>query len=253
MANLIETCSEQNPVQLVTDYHLTANTTSDVELFKERLPVLKENMSVEDIYADGGYCSEETIQLAQDTNVSLRFTNMTGRKTDSDKLPLTDFGIDEENYRVSTCPAGHAPVRSGRAKRSGSIAAHFDRVKCQFCPNKDRCPVKSQKKSAVLRITRKALLAARTRKQLEDREQHREATSKRAAIEGTNSALKRGHGASKLAVRTKAKSQTVFGLKVIGHNIAQFVRGLMIMAKQEAQEKTVSLPGVVSAFVADKG
>ena len=118
MANLIETCSEQNPVQLVTDYHLAANTTSDVELLKERLPVVKESMQIQDIYADGGYYSEETMQLAQDTDVNLHCTNMTGRKANSDKLPLTDFGIDDEKYRVITCPAGHAPLRSGRAKEA---------------------------------------------------------------------------------------------------------------------------------------
>jgi hypothetical protein len=239
VANLIETCNQDNPIQVVTDYHLAANTTSDVELLKERLPILKENMFVQDIYADGGYYGEEALQLAQDTDVNLHFTNMTGRKTNSHKLPLTDFGIDEENYRITTCPAGHAPLHSGRAKRSGSITAHFNRQQCQACPNKDRCPVKFQKKSAVLRITSKALHAARTRIQLEDRASRLEATSKRAAIEGTNSALKRGHGAAKLAVCTQAKSQTVFGLKVIGHNFRQFVRGLMIMAGRQAQDSEV--------------
>ncbi len=243
VANLIETCGEDNPVQLVTDYHLAPNITSDVELFKERLPVLTEGMPVEDVYADGGYYSEETLQLARNNNINLHFTNMTGRKVDSDKLSLADFHIDEENYRVTACPAGHAPFRSGRAKRSGSIMAHFDLAKCRACPDRNRCPVRFQKKSAVLRVTNKALLAARTRKQLEDRERRHEAVSKRAAIEGTNSALKRGYGAAKLAVRTRAKSQTVFGLKVMGHNFSQFVRGLMIRAKQEVQPTTVPLPG----------
>ena len=62
-------------------------------------------------------------------------------------------------------------------------------------------------------------------------------------LEGTNSALKHGHTAAKLAVRTKVKSQTAFGLKVIGNNFSQFVRGLMIMARKEAQPKTSPLQG----------
>jgi hypothetical protein len=49
--------------------------------------------------------------------------------------------------------------------------------------------------------------------------ERRENTSKRAAIEGTNSALKRAHGASKLRVRGQVKSAIVTGMQAIGHNL----------------------------------
>jgi len=62
VANLIETCSKDNPAQLVANYHLAANTTNDVELFKERLPVVEKSMPVQAIYADGGYYREETLR-----------------------------------------------------------------------------------------------------------------------------------------------------------------------------------------------
>jgi len=49
-------------------------------------------------------------------------------------------------------------------------------------------------------------------------------TSKRAAIEGTNSVLKRAYGIGKLAVRGINKSRAATGFKIIAHNIRQLER-----------------------------
>jgi hypothetical protein len=240
VANLTETCSQDNPVQLLTDYHLAPNTTSDIELLQNRLPEIKERMPLEDLYADGGYYGEEALKTAKETEVNLHFTNMTGRKRSSDKLPITSFSFDDKE-RITTCPMGHAPLRSDLSKREDSISAHFERQLCEQCPNKDRCPVQLQKKDAVVRISKKSLLAAKARGDLADSEKRLEFTSKRVAIEGTNSAIKRGLDAGELDVRTMPKCQTVFGLKMIGHNFRQFVRGIAIKARQIAKSKTNSL------------
>ena len=74
-----------------------------------------------------------------------------------------------------------------------------------------------------------------------------ENTSKRAAIEGTVSAIKRGHGAQKLTVRGQIKSALVMGFKCIAHNFQQLKNWFHIKRK-EAREISVkpkiSLPGV---------
>ena len=59
---------------------------------------------------------------------------------------------------------------------------------------------------------------------IEDKEQRREATSKRAAIEGTNSTLKRAQGLDKLSVRGIIKSTLAVGTKLIAHNFRQLTR-----------------------------
>jgi len=41
--NLSETCSKENPFQLITYYTVEKNIKSDVELLKERLPIVKQN------------------------------------------------------------------------------------------------------------------------------------------------------------------------------------------------------------------
>ncbi|WP_084127707.1 transposase [Desulforamulus putei] len=72
-------------------------------------------------------------------------------------------------------------------------SAHFDLNIYKQCPVKNNCPV--QKKSAVLRVSQKSVLAANTRERMSVTSEHKEAASKRAAIEGTTQALKRAHGA----------------------------------------------------------
>jgi len=55
-------------------------------------------------------------------------------------------------------------------------------------------------------------------------DERKETTSKRAAIEGTNSVLKRRHGVGKLRVRTQVRVDIAFGLKIISYNIRQILR-----------------------------
>ena len=80
-----------------------------------------------------------------------------------------------------------------------------------------------RKNNAVLRVEQNKLFVAEAREKYEDKNARQEAGRKRAAIEGTNSALKRSQGAGKLRVRGIAKARVVMGLKIIGHNFKQFV------------------------------
>ena len=74
-----------------------------------------------------------------------------------------------------------------------------------------------------MRITLKAVNVSRERDKM--KANRKENTSKRAAIEGTNSALKRT-GLDKLDVRGKAKSTVVCGLKVTAQNIKRVIKCL---------------------------
>ena len=69
-----------------------------------------------------------------------------------------------------------------------------------------------------------SLIAENTRLILMDKKDRNENGSKRAAIEGTNSALKRAHGAGKLKVRGLVSCSLVMGLKTIAYNFHQIVR-----------------------------
>lgn len=222
--NLSETCSDENPVQIVTHYDLAPNTTSDIELLKRAIPNLSEH-GIRDVYTDGGYYSPDITEEAKDQGITVHFTDMTGRKKSSEKLPYSEFEI-ENNQKVLRCPAKHEPLRTDFNEKDKTLSAHFNRQICDLCPQKEICRVKFQKKDTILRVSQKALAAEETRINIENQELRKEATSKRAAIEGTNSALKRARGANKLKVRGIIKSRLVIGAKIIAHNFTRLAKFL---------------------------
>ncbi len=241
-----ETCADENPVQFVTDYTVEKNVKTDPETLEERLPVIKERTGLTDLYEDGGFYSPQVQKLAEEQDVTMHYTNLTGRKPALKKLPLTAFTI-ENHRKVLACPQNQAPVHTFFNERKEEIIAWFDPHVCKECPYKEQCLVKIQKKKALLKINRKSLLAAEVRKELTDPEFRREATSKRAAIEGTISAIKRGRGAGKLSVRGQVKCTLVMGLKTIAHNFQQLKKFFALKAKEEkaAKVKIPSLQGVI--------
>ncbi|MHB1406886.1 MAG: transposase [Desulfitobacteriaceae bacterium] len=221
--NLTETCADDNPVQIVTDYQVEPNSTSDVEMGKDSLPKLQETTQVKDLYVDGGYYSSDLVKKAEELGVQVHYTDMTGRNVSSNKLPYNAFNI-ERFETILNCPKLQEPLRSDFNSKSGILSAHFDLTTCTQCPLKDQCPVKFQKKDTVLRLSQKSLIAENTRLILMDKKDRNESGSKRAAIEGTNSAFKRAHGAGKLRVRGLVRCNLVMGLKTIAHNFHQIVR-----------------------------
>jgi hypothetical protein len=215
--NLAETCSKDNKVQLITDYTLKKNNVADIDMLIERLPIIVERTGVRDVYIDGGYYSERLEEVAEKLGVKLHYTNMTGKKIKHCKLPFTSFEI-ESNQTVISCPAGQRPLSSHFNKKNNLIFAEFDREECNKCPLKDICRVEIRKKKSLLRIPRKSLRAAEIRAKIESKQEHKESVSKRAAIEGTNSSLKRTQGIGKLKVCGLIKSTLAVGMKIIGHN-----------------------------------
>lgn len=223
VVNLAETCADKNPVQLVTDYQVEPNSISDVLMADKSLTKLKETSQVKDVYVDGGYYSSNLVKKAEELEIQLHYTDMTGRNVKLNRLPYNAFNI-EHNESILSCPKLQKPLRRDFNSLSGILSAHFDRSICTQCSLKEQCPVKFQKKDTVLRVSQKSLMAENTRLILMDKKDRNENGSKRAAIEGTNSALKRAHGAGKLRVRGLVRCSLVMGLKTIAHNFHQIVR-----------------------------
>lgn len=218
--NITETCGDENDAQFITDYHLEQNVASDQSLLEERLPNIKERTGAEDIYADGGYYGEDVLEKAEKNDVNIHYTNMTGKGPN--KIPITSFVI-EDMKEIRRCPRNSVPFRTNYNEDNGTLTAHFSLADCKACPFHKDCWVKIGKQDALMTVERKSILAAREREKLECKEIRRENTSKRSAIEGTISALKRDQGAGHLRVRGKIKCTLNSGLKVIARNFWQLV------------------------------
>jgi len=213
-----ETCGKDNPFQLITDYAVATNNTSDVEIIQDRLETIKNNTDCKDMYVDGGFHSEDVHNSAKTNNVNIHLTNMTGRES-TKEISAADFDIDPQTKLIIKCPAGNA---SKHAKVTNSqTSAHYTKDECGNCPLFDQCFSKEQKKDYVVRIQTKSINAANERARM--KENKVENTSMRAGIEGTNSALKR-KGQAKLPVRGIGKVTIVSGFKVSAQNIKRFIK-----------------------------
>jgi hypothetical protein len=166
--NIAETCADENPVQIITDYTVEKNRVGDAEMLEKRLPEIQKKMNVTDMYVDGGYFSGELEKQAQATGVTMHYTDMTGKQPDPEKIQLTEFKI--KDYKtVEACPEGHAPYSCQFNGKSNKILAHFDRDVCSTCPRQDACPVEFQKKGTVLRVDQSAVFVAEARERKEDK------------------------------------------------------------------------------------
>ncbi len=220
VANLTETCSDDNPVQLIADYILKQNIVADTTMAKEALPHLAENHRLKDLYVDGGYSGKEVAETAASNKISMHYTNMTGRE--STKIPISEFTFD--GNRITHCPLGHPSEFSIYDEERDSILVHFNREICMNCQLRDKCPTSPKSKAHTLTVTKTMRIAADTRKQLNDKQIRKANTSKRAAIEGTNSCIKRANNSGKLRVRGLHKGGIIFGFAMIGRNVRQLIR-----------------------------
>lgn len=93
----------------------------------------------------------------------------------------------------------------------------------------------------MVRINLKAIESSKQRQKVE--QEQKENTSMRVAIEGTNSALKRGHELDKLKVRGFVKCNIVVGFKVLAHNFKRFANYMIEQSKKlTPQARGISLP-----------
>jgi hypothetical protein len=214
VAAISETCGKDNDIQLITDIEVRSNVVSDVALLKARQANIMAT-GAEHLYVDGGFHSASGAD--QDENLSIHYTNMSGTRPNK-KMDAMEFDFDNEKH-ITQCPAGNPPVRNHVG--NGQTSAHFELDGCQNCPMKDRCPAKLQKKTAVVHLSLKNVRAAEIRKDTDLNLV--EYTSMRAAIEGTNSALKRT-GMAKMKVRGQLKCKVTAIWMATAQNTKRLIR-----------------------------
>ena len=136
VANVSETCDPDNPLQLITDVRVAANTTDDDALLVATLPELKQRTGLDTLYTDGAYGGPQSDPVLREQQVTLIQTAIKGRKPDSAKLHLADFALTQDAQGVPleiTCPQGQTVPVTPRAKPQ-HFAAQFAATTCETCP-----------------------------------------------------------------------------------------------------------------------
>jgi hypothetical protein len=222
--NISETCNKENEVQFITHYNVKPNVASDIEFATEDIPEIKSNFDLKDMYVDGAYCSKDVKDIADANHVTMHYTDMTGKKSESDEIKPSAFKFNEDKT-VSACPADVKPIQTKYNSENGTISAHFSKEICEICEYKDKCCVKEQVKANKLSTTEGTLELEKARVNMKD--ERKENTSKRAAIEGTNSELKSRHGLDDVRVIGIDKVTINTGFKMTACNFKRFAKNCL--------------------------
>lgn len=235
-AQLVETCGEDNPFEVVTGVSVNGANESDQQ---QVLPILDQvartcGATPETLHADAGYASGENIIGAEERGTNLRAP--IGSKGPSEETAnIGDFDFDETRTAVLSCPMGQAPVAHERPGKL-TILAIFSAEQCDACPLADKCPVQRRGDRLAFPF-RVADVAVAQRRQEQATPEFKEQHKIRSGIEATNSELKRCHGFGKLRVRGRPRVTLAVHLKVIALNVKRYV-GHLAQAATAALDPT---------------
>jgi hypothetical protein len=224
---LVETCDEENDVQLITGAIAQTAAEHDSGAVEPILDRLEENrLTPEAMLADTAYGSDENVQMCERRGVELVSPTSGKKPDDVDATNSDDFVVNESTGEVECCPRGEKPVESSRDEVTGQTLVVMDQKACAECPHRGGCPVQRRRGGRYeYRFTDKQRrLDARRREEATGvfRERYR----KRSGIEATNSILKRKTGLGRVRVRGRPSVFHSILLKVAGWNLLQAARAL---------------------------
>jgi len=167
VVNVTETCTPDNPLQLITAVQVAPNTTDDQDLLVAALPDLDARMPLSDLHTDGGYVGPAATRAAQAAGVNLHPTAIRGAQPDPEQVGLAEFAWegDADAPTQVTCPhAQTVPLTPGRV--AGRYRAAFAASTCADCPLRERCPAQPRKRQPVrtLLVTQRQIEVAHLRR-----------------------------------------------------------------------------------------
>jgi len=239
-AQLVETCSQENEVQLILTVLPQTAADPDAAAFKPVLEDLKAKGWLPDtMLADTSYGGDDNVQAAAEAGVEL-VSPVAGRAPEvlptpsplndevnasvaMEPLTIEDFAVDERTGTVTACPSGRIPLRTVYDAETKTTTIEMPVGTCGSCPYRQACPIQTKPggRSTLSYTDKQRRLAERRRE--EDTEAFRERYAKRSGIESTNSGLKRRVGLGRLRVRGERSVFHALYLKVAGWNLFRAV------------------------------
>jgi hypothetical protein len=248
-AQLVETCSIDNEVQLIVAALPQTAAEPDADALESILEDLKQKDRLpETMLADTAYGGDENVQMAAAEGVELVSpvagrapeaeapAMATGTAAEAAMEPLTidDFAIDERTGKATACPTGRIPLQTIYDDKTGTTTIEMPTGTCDSCPFRKACPMQTKPggRSTLSYTDKQQRLSGRRRE--EDTDAFRERYSRRSGIESTNGGLKRRMGLGQLRVRgMKAVSHAIY-LRVAGWNLLRAVASGKLVGKVAA-------------------
>ena len=227
VANVSETCSPENPVQLITHVAVADNQTDDAELLEQSLDEQKERgIEIEEMTSDGGYTGPLSTSVCARHEVTLRPTRIRGGRSKANTFDWSAYQWEldaaGDPYAV-TCPQGERAELVEKKLFQATFSA------CESCPFfGQRCRVIARKQGPRLYVRRRTIEVALQRSAI--REIDRQV---RAPVEATVRSLKRGLNGSKLAVRGLIRATMVLTASALMVNARRLHRAALEHLKRE--------------------
>jgi hypothetical protein len=225
-AQISETCSKTNEVQLITGVEVEAAHCSDQDAVEPMLDQLEtHDRQPELLFGDTHYGSDENVESAAQRGVDLQSPVSGATPGNTGDLTIDDFVIDEEQQVVQRCPAGHEPLSSQYDSEQDQTVTVMNPSFCATCDFRDQCPVKKVRDRYIVTHTpSQHRLAARRAEQ--STAVFSENYSIRGGGESVNSCLKRKTGMGRLRVRGHPNMELGVFLRCAGWNLSRAVAAL---------------------------
>lgn len=225
-AQIAETCSPHNEVQLITAVQTEPAHRSDQDAAAPMIEQLQaHDRKPELLYADGQYSSDANVVHAAQRGVDLQSPVTIIAQRLPDALTIDDFVVDETTQRVERCPNGQEPVCSVHDVVKGRTRTVMGASHCSACPFRDQCPVKQVRGKYVIEHTpAEHRLASRRAEQATDA--FGENYAIRAGGESVNAGLKRKMGLGRLRVRGLPRVRMAVLLRCAGWNLLRALAAL---------------------------
>ena len=216
-AQISETCSPENEVQLITAALPQTAAETDQEALPLILDLLEQSRLMPNtLVADTHYGSDENVCAAAQRGVEV-ISPVSGQTPKTDTMTVGDFTVNPETETVERCPAGHTPVRCEHNPETGKTRTYMNPEVCAQCPQRAQCPMQEHRGQPRMdHSAKERRLDARRREQATPEFKARYGI--RNGIESTNSGVKRRTGLGRLRVRGKKSVNHSILLKLFGWN-----------------------------------
>jgi hypothetical protein len=218
---LAETCDPENETQIMTHATVESAAESDADALVPTVEALDtRGQKPEEMITDTAYCGGDNDVALRDRGVTL--TGPAPGKAPARASTLAAFETSPDLKQIIRCPRGAAPDRTYHQKKKDTVTAVFDKQTCAACPQREQCPVKRRKKGYTLTYKRSQMATAK-RRETEKTQNFKKTYARRAAIEGTNSELKRAHGIGRLRVRGRPAVEFAVFMKITACNVKRYI------------------------------
>ena len=213
VANVVEASNGDDSV--VIEYTYDVNTASDNDLGAKTLTDLGEQdpEAHVTVAVDGAFAGNAIEKAAQENNIELIHTNLTGKATSTCHA---DHTLNADQTAIEKCAGGQTPIKTSTGK-DGALNATMDINICRACPFFNECHPRENKTTAVLRLTKKQI-----RRAIEVRSRGSAEFTKnsnfRNGVETIPSTLRRRYRIDEMPVRGLRRTRFRFGLSIGGLN-----------------------------------